>query len=118
MKDLDTYPLMCLKSASNKRNESHSTRSQDSAVKNISFDEYDSGNYINQLRDDTSHSDNRNDELSVSIEEEWVENQLKCEPKYIRTLKRPRSMALEYEVEIENKKVIMECDTGAVVSVI
>ena len=66
------------------------------------------------------HSGNSQNELIVSVEpeeEKWAEDELNKEQRFIRTLKRKRSRPLEYEVGIEGKKIVMECDAGAVVTV-
>lgn len=122
---------MCNSSTKNtdKSTRNQSYNSQKPAVKHINYDESDSGNGINQIRDafsendsgnEVSHLENQTYELSVSVEtddEKWVEAELSTEQRFIRTVKRKRSSALEYDVEIEGKKVVMECDAGAVVTV-
>lgn len=105
---------MCFK-ASSTANKGAGTKSYNySAVKNIEYeyDERDSGNYVNTIR--------RDDELNCSVDPEevkWANSELNPEPKSIRVVKRTRNTALDFEVEIEGKKVTMECDSGAVVSV-
>ena len=63
----------------------------------------DTGNSINSIRSEVSVVENCRDELSVSVEpydEQWVDQ------------------PLDYDVEVQSKKVVMECDCGAIVSVI
>lgn len=89
-------------------------------VKNIRYEERDSDNRINLMQEGASSSGQQFEELNVSVGPEdvnWVEGQLSEVPRFIRTVKRPRSSAFDYEVKIEGKKVIMECDCGAVVTV-
>lgn len=99
----------------------HSNRPNN--VKTIRYeddDNRDSGNMINNVWSEVTVKESRTDELNVSLEpeeERWVEKELEEEARFVKTIKRNRSRALDYELEVESKKVIMECDCGAVVSV-
>lgn len=115
---------MCFKANANIGGENKSHHVQHQAVKNMEYDyeyeERDSGNFINTIRREVRCKENSEDELTVSLEpeeEQWVKNELQSEQRKFNVLKRCNSNALDFEVEIEGKKVNMECDTGAVVTV-
>lgn len=93
-----------------------------SSVKNIYDEESDSGNFVKQIKEFPEYHERDVSSLEITVTPEdvkWVEQQQISidERRVIKTLKRIGGSALEYEVDIDKKKVFIECDTGAVVSV-
>lgn len=129
---------MCRSKSSAENKKSDPSKQQPNSVKTVLY--RDSGNYVNQVRemesiclDQSSEKNSVNevsdilnlftDEEMDSIEES--EKLRECEDviSAIKVVKsnaqeQARSSPLQYELQMESKKVNMECDTGAVVSII
>lgn len=103
-----------------------SSKQQQISVKNLRYeDQLDSGNYIKQIRLEKQEDEEVSDYLDCDTEEISEPEEVK---KFdyegvdvVNTINviqaSKRSKALEYVLDIEHKKVNMECDTGAVVTV-
>lgn len=93
---------------------------KDTSLKSIRYNEADSGNFIKQIKKAGSFMEDTSTlEITVNSDDvKWAEHQEKNGTgRMVKTLKRIGGSALEYVVDVENKKVLMECDTGAIVTV-
>lgn len=120
---------MCRSSSGNNKSAKSTFQKQNNeSIKNLRYDETDSGNYIKQIRLDPESGEevsdylecdtNENIESDEAVEKHSNSNEISDFVNAVNVIHgTKRSKALDYELDIENKKVNMECDTGAVVTV-